>query len=126
MVPVCPHSRLDSTTFIFSLYLLFSGSNGKKDVSNYSTFTYSIRYPTAPGTSYPHNSLTCNVVNENQMLVMGGTFPNSTQCDAPTVYGFHNLDLSENNSDDAKWFSFNYSKQGYQVPPEIISVVGGK
>jgi hypothetical protein len=59
------------------------------------------------------------------MLVMGGTFPNASTCDAPNVYGFHNLDLSKSNPSDAEWYQFNYSKQGYEVPPEIISVVGG-
>jgi hypothetical protein len=60
------------------------------------------------------------------MLVMGGTFPNSTTCDAPNVYGFHNLDLAKNNPSQAKWALFNNSKQGYSVPSEILSIVGGR
>jgi hypothetical protein len=59
------------------------------------------------------------------MLILGGTFPNSTQCDSPVTYGFHNLDLTENNADNAKWIGFNDSKQGYQVPPEVIAEIGG-
>jgi len=82
-------------------------------------------YPTAPGTSYPHHTLTCNVVDGAQMLVMGGTFPNSSSCDAPTVYGFHNMDLGKDNSDGAKWAKFVPNKTIYKVPSEIIVVVGG-
>jgi hypothetical protein len=85
------------------------------------------RYPTTPpGTTYPHHSLTCNVINGNQMLILVGTFPNATTCDSPAVYGFHNLDLSENNNQSAKWALFNNSKKGYTVPPEIVAVVGGR
>ena len=60
------------------------------------------------------------------MLILGGTFPNATTCDSPAVYGFHNLDLSENNNQSAKWALFNHSKMGYTVPPEIVAVVGGR
>jgi len=56
---------------------------------------------------------------------MGGTFPNSTICDVPSVFGFHNMDMAKNNPNNAKWASFNYSKQGYEVPSEIVGVVGG-
>jgi hypothetical protein len=59
------------------------------------------------------------------MLVMGGTFPNSTNCDAATVFGFHNMDLGKNNRDAAEWFQFSPKKNTYQVPSEIIAVVGG-
>ena len=59
------------------------------------------------------------------MLVVGGTFPNSTQCDAPVVYGFHNLDLSRNNVDKSKWALFDYNKTGYTVPPELVDKIGG-
>jgi hypothetical protein len=60
------------------------------------------------------------------MLVMGGTFPNNSMCDAAPVYGFHNLDLGQSSASDPMWLAFNYSKQGYDVPPAIISVVGGR
>jgi hypothetical protein len=89
------------------------------------TFTWIKWFPTTPGEAYPHHSLSCNVVNNNQMLVMGGTFPNSSMCDAAPVYGFHNLDLGQDNPSDAMWLAFNYSKKGYNVPPAILSVVGG-
>jgi hypothetical protein len=65
------------------------------------------------------------VINNNQMLIMGGTFPNSTACDVPSVYGFHNLDLAKNNPNNAQWALFANNKTGYEVPPEILAVVGG-
>jgi hypothetical protein len=56
---------------------------------------------------------------------MGGTFPNSTQCDNPQQFGFHNLDLGKQNSQDALWYQFRPNITTYQVPTDIISVVGG-
>ncbi|KAK7908278.1 hypothetical protein PG985_015581 [Apiospora marii] len=48
----------------------------------------------------PHHSLTCNVIDGAQMLVMGGSFPlNSTICDSEEVYGTHGLDMGEQNPD---------------------------
>lgn len=40
------------------------------------------------------------------MLVMGGTFPNATSCDVPSVFAFHNMDLGKDNSEGAKWALF--------------------
>ncbi|KAF2673245.1 hypothetical protein BT63DRAFT_151080 [Microthyrium microscopicum] len=89
------------------------------------SFTWIKWYPTAPGAAYPHHSLTCNVINGDQMIVMGGTFPNASTCDAPGVYGFHNMDLGKQNPDNAKWYQFQNNKTSYQVPSEIVAVVGG-
>ena len=43
--------------------------------------------------SYGHHSLFCDVINSTQMITMGGTFPNSSDCDAPSLGGQHNLNL---------------------------------
>jgi hypothetical protein len=59
------------------------------------------------------------------MLIMGGTFPTSTACDVPEVYGFHNLDMGEDNPDLLQWDLFSPDKTIYKVPQEIISAVGG-
>jgi hypothetical protein len=85
-------------------------------------------YPKAPGPGNPHHSLQCQVINGNQMIVQGGTFPNtSTGCDVTSVYGFHNLDLTENNAaNNSQWVAFNNTKKGYEVPPELVSIIGGK
>src|SRR5215472_14005430 len=56
---------------------------------------------------------------------MGGTFPNSSQCDDPQQFGFHNLDLGKQNQADALWYQFRPNITTYQVPTDIISVVGG-
>ena len=56
---------------------------------------------------------------------MGGTFPNSTGCDDPTHFGFHSLDLGKQNPQNAMWYIFRSNITTYQVPSEIISVVGG-
>ncbi|OCL04949.1 hypothetical protein AOQ84DRAFT_106417 [Glonium stellatum] len=90
------------------------------------SFTWIKWYPTTSGTAYPHHSLTCNVVNGAQMIIMGGTFPNSTDCDAPGVYGLHNLNLGKENSQGAMWYQFLPNVTSYNVPSEIIATIGGQ
>lgn len=83
-------------------------------------------FPTSPGIGNPHNSLTCNVVNGAQMLVIGGTFPLTQACDAPEVWGTHSLDLGKQNPGNATWYNYRPNLTSYVVPEEIISAVGGK
>lgn len=45
------------------------------------------------------------------MLIMGGTFPNATSCDVPSVFAFHNMDLGKDNSEGAKGALFNGNKK---------------
>ena len=54
---------------------------------------------------------------------MGGTFENSSQCDVPTLYGFHNMDLGKQSG--SKWAEYRSNITSYKVPSEIIAVVGG-
>ncbi|KAL9062554.1 MAG: hypothetical protein Q9157_008822 [Trypethelium eluteriae] len=82
-------------------------------------------YPTTPGPGRPHYDLTCNVIDGTQMLIIGGTFPLDNQCDAPNVYGTHNLNLGKNGPQNAQWDLFYPNITQYDVPSEIISVVGG-
>ncbi|KAH0556047.1 hypothetical protein GP486_006013 [Trichoglossum hirsutum] len=82
-------------------------------------------YPTEPGPGAPHHSLTCNVINGAQMLIIGGTFPATDACDSPGVWGTHNLNLGKNNPDNAKWSMFYPDLKQYNVPSEIVAVVGG-
>ncbi|RDL37967.1 uncharacterized protein BP5553_05400 [Venustampulla echinocandica] len=87
------------------------------------SFTW-INYYSAPtGTGYPHHSLSCNVVNNGQMLVIGGTFPLSSDCDSPGTWGVHNADLGKVSG--SAWNVYMPNITTYQVPPEVISVVGG-
>ncbi|RMZ76377.1 hypothetical protein DV737_g4867, partial [Chaetothyriales sp. CBS 132003] len=89
------------------------------------TFEWIKWYPTAPGASAPHGLLTCNVVDMAQMIVMGGNFTNTTDCDVPTIGGQHNLNLGQADATDAKWYQYLPNLTDYSVPPAIVSVAGG-
>ncbi|RMZ87299.1 hypothetical protein DV736_g5478, partial [Chaetothyriales sp. CBS 134916] len=89
------------------------------------TFEWIKWYPTTPTPSAPHGLLTCNVVDMAQMIVMGGNFTNTTDCDVPTVGGQHNLNLGQTDATNAKWYQYLPNLTDYSVPPAIISVAGG-
>ncbi|KAK5013024.1 hypothetical protein LTR39_003853 [Cryomyces antarcticus] len=89
------------------------------------SFTWIKWYPTKPGPGRPHGDLSCNVIDRDQMLVIGGTFEQDQDCDAATVWGTHNLNLGENGPAKAMWESFWPNITKYSVPPEIIAQVGG-
>jgi hypothetical protein len=60
------------------------------------------------------------------MIIMGGSFPNLTaECDVPSIYGQHGLDLGKANIDGAKWALFNPNVTQYKVPLEIAQTIGG-
>ncbi|PKY06127.1 hypothetical protein P168DRAFT_317623 [Aspergillus campestris IBT 28561] len=82
-------------------------------------------YPTEPGPGYPHHSLSCNVVDGAQMIIIGGVFTNTTMCDVPNVYAMHNMDLGKQNPDSSPWYQFRPNLTTYKVPPEIVSAIGG-
>ncbi|KAB8201654.1 hypothetical protein BDV34DRAFT_202273 [Aspergillus parasiticus] len=82
-------------------------------------------YPNGTDSGYPKNSMSCTVVDGAQMLVMGGTKPNDTDCDIPAIYGMHNVYLGKQNPQDAIWALFRPNLTSYEVPTEIISAVGG-
>lgn len=93
------------------------------------TFTWIKLYPNDGNVTgqYPHHSLSCNVVNKGQMLVIGGTFPLSDDCDAAPQWGAHNLVLGQQSDPDANhWQLYSPNLTTYAVPDEIISVVGGQ
>lgn len=93
------------------------------------TFTWIKLYPNDGNVTgqYPHHSLSCNVVNKGQMLVIGGTFPLSDECDAAPQWGAHNLVLGQQTDPDANpWQLYSPNLTTYAVPDEIISVVGGQ
>ncbi|KAG4439465.1 hypothetical protein IFR05_005044 [Cadophora sp. M221] len=71
----------------------------------------------------PHHSLSCNVVGGGQMLIIGGTFPLTDDCDSPVTWGTHNLDLGKRSG--KMWNDYSLNITSYVVPPEVISVVGG-
>lgn len=89
------------------------------------TFEWIKWYPEAPGASAPHGLLSCNVIDNAQMIVMGGNFTNSTACDAPTVGAQHNLNLGQQNILNDKWYQYLPNLTAYSVPSAISSVTGG-
>ena len=63
-------------------------------------------YPDKPGGEAPHGLLSCNVVENSQMIVMGGNFTYSRICDVPDIQVQHNLNLGQLNYQSAKWFEY--------------------
>ncbi|KAK7730861.1 hypothetical protein SLS53_008939 [Cytospora paraplurivora] len=94
------------------------------------TFTWIKLYPSDGNVTgqYPHNSLSCNVINRSQMLIIGGTFPlNDDACDAAPQWGTHNLVLGQQSDPDAiPWQLYSPNLTTYAVPDAITSVVGGQ
>ncbi|KAK4169492.1 autophagy-related protein 3 [Cladorrhinum sp. PSN259] len=74
---------------------------------------------------YPHNTLTCDVIDNAQMLVLGGTFPLTEECDYQKTYGLHSLDMGQQNPSKETWFIYSANKTKYAVPDPIIKVIGG-
>ncbi|KAI0024864.1 hypothetical protein F4780DRAFT_775351 [Xylariomycetidae sp. FL0641] len=90
------------------------------------SFTWIKFYPDDNTTDqYPHNTLTCNVIDGAQMIIIGGTFPLDDSCDVPDQWGSHSLDLGKQNPDNAVWYLYRSNLAGYLVPDEITDVIGG-
>ncbi|KAF2629730.1 hypothetical protein BU25DRAFT_420000 [Macroventuria anomochaeta] len=53
------------------------------------SFTWIKFFPTSDddAETIPHHSLTCDVYENSQMIIMGGHLTNSTDCDVPAIYG---------------------------------------
>ncbi|KAF2820057.1 hypothetical protein CC86DRAFT_245247, partial [Ophiobolus disseminans] len=76
-------------------------------------------------TKWGHHSMTCDIVNGTQMIVMGGTFPLTTECDAPETLGQHNVDLGTLIDSTKIWQPFNQNNPPYRVPDVLVKVIGG-
>ncbi|KAI5465690.1 hypothetical protein BGZ63DRAFT_111118 [Mariannaea sp. PMI_226] len=107
-----------------------NGSSGFDDIYilTLPTFTWIRMFPTDSKKTgpYPHHSLSCNVINSAQMIIHGGFFPLSNDCDSPDQWGLHNLDMGEQNKDKAIWALYDPTKTKYVLPTNVLSVVGGK
>ena len=91
------------------------------------TFEWIRWYSNDPPTAAPDGLLSCNVIDNAQMLVMGGNFTYSnTICDVPTIQGQHNLNLGQVGTAGADWYKFLPNLTTYEVPPAIVNVTGGK
>ncbi|KAF2463097.1 uncharacterized protein BDR25DRAFT_246528 [Lindgomyces ingoldianus] len=75
--------------------------------------------------SFGHHSATCNIINGTQMIVMGGSFPQTQFCDSPALYAQHNVDLGEINADKDIWYLFNQDNPPYRLPIALTKVIGG-
>lgn len=90
------------------------------------SFRWTRYYPdSGPDGAYPHHSMSCNIIGGN-MLVIGGTFPTTDQCDIPTQAGTHNLDLGRQNILNQTWYQYLPNITTYVVPPILVSQIGGK
>ncbi|KAH7236542.1 hypothetical protein BKA59DRAFT_503984 [Fusarium tricinctum] len=86
-------------------------------------------YPTyKKGTgAFPKSMMSCNVIDDAQMLVIGGTYSNATDkvCDVPSIQGAHNMNLGKQNKEDAIWALYQPKLTTYVVPIDIRTAVGG-
>ncbi|KAF7185225.1 Kelch repeat-containing protein [Pseudocercospora fuligena] len=90
------------------------------------SFTWTLLYPyNYDGTG--HHSLSCDVINHGQMIIMGGWWSNAsyTACDAASIWGMHNLNLGSNDRDRVPWYQFLPNLVDYTLPPNLTAVIGG-
>ena len=83
-------------------------------------------YPDTPDApSSPKGWLSCNVVDNAQMLIIGGNYTNMSDCDVPTIQAQHNLNLGQLDSTNEQWYQYLPNLTEYLVPPAILKVTGG-
>ncbi|KAF3941118.1 hypothetical protein ABW19_dt0208848 [Dactylella cylindrospora] len=133
----CAGVASDKARNIHNIYLYGGASTPSSPFYNADGYddTYILTIPTFEWTKYwpdtdinsnPHNSLTCNVIDNRQMLIIGGWFPRDTvikDCDAQKSYGVHNLDLSgENNT---LWKPYTPELGDYEIPTTVAAKLNG-
>ncbi|KAF7590916.1 hypothetical protein BBP40_002222 [Aspergillus hancockii] len=90
------------------------------------TFTWIKWWPDGPSTGAAKHTMSCDVVGMAQMIVMGGyTIKNVTECDSADIYSMHNMYLGKQNPERTEWALFRSNVTEYNVPSEIISIIGG-
>ncbi|KAF3034004.1 hypothetical protein E8E11_002105 [Didymella keratinophila] len=92
------------------------------------SFTWIKAFPTDNSTGpYPHGGCSANVVNQDQMIIIGGWFPSNGAdfCDSPDVQGQHGMNLGYNGEKKALWDKYDPELSTYFVPTPIISAIGG-
>jgi hypothetical protein len=91
------------------------------------SFKWIKAYPTNNNTiKYPKGSCSADVVNGDQMIVLGGWYTESaTDCDSPKSQGQHNMNLGYNGPANALWDRYDPKISKYYVPTPIISAIGG-
>ncbi|KAM0542744.1 hypothetical protein ACHAPJ_012677 [Fusarium lateritium] len=83
-------------------------------------------YRNGTGT-YPKSMMSCNVIDNAQMLIIGGSYANATEntYDVPTIQGAHNMNLGKQNEENAIWARYQPNLTTYAVPIDIRTAVGG-
>ncbi|KZM20907.1 uncharacterized protein EKO05_0006355 [Ascochyta rabiei] len=117
----------------YNIYLYGGASVGEGEgygdvwVLSLPSFTWIKSVPTAEDivVTTPRHSLTCDVYENSQMVIVGGHLTKSTDCDVPWIYGQHSLYLGRSNIDGLKRAAFNASLSTYDVPQEVTDVIGG-
>lgn len=90
------------------------------------SFTWIKAFPTDNSSSkYGHGACSGNVINKDQMLIIGGWFSNTTDCDVSSGYGQHNMNLGYNGPANGLWDEYDPNVSTYFVPTPVLSVVGG-
>lgn len=95
------------------------------------SFTWVKAYPLDGSDAVPdpagHGGCSANVIRRDQMLVIGGWFPDPTHtdCDAPNSQGQHNMIMGNNTERKFMWDDFDPELSTYEVPPAVISAIGG-
>ncbi|KAH8730040.1 hypothetical protein GQ44DRAFT_816576 [Phaeosphaeriaceae sp. PMI808] len=78
---------------------------------------------------FGHGGCSANVMNKNQMMVIGGWFPNPTfgDCDAPDAQGQHNMVMGNNSgkAENGIWDKYDPKLTTYAVPSLVVAVIGG-
>ncbi|KAH6662118.1 hypothetical protein B0J14DRAFT_571231 [Halenospora varia] len=81
-------------------------------------------YQSEASQAKPKHSLSCNIVNGGQMLIVGGQWPmDSETCDSGEIWAVHNADIGKVST--RPWEVYKTNITTYSVPPEVISAVGG-
>ena len=93
------------------------------------SFQWTLVYPnTVPNYFGGKAWMSCDVIRESQMLIIGGQIPNAslTECDVPKIGGQHGLLLGQEATEQGAWWhAIQDNTTGYRVPDKIVSLVGG-
>ncbi|KAI1071762.1 hypothetical protein LB507_004924 [Fusarium sp. FIESC RH6] len=83
-------------------------------------------YDNGTGT-YPKSMMSCNVVGNAQMLIIGGSYANASDslCDVPPIQGAHNMNFGKQNEENAMWARYQNKLTTYEIPTEIRTAIGG-
>jgi hypothetical protein len=95
------------------------------------SFTWVKGYPLGGGDSnqFGHGGCSANVVNSNEMMIIGGWYSNTTfgDCDQPDAQGQHNMVLGNNTGkiDNGIWDKYDPKATAYAVPALVVAAIGG-